>query len=135
MSYTKREFIQGAYAEIGLASYVFDLSAEDLALALRRLDSMMAEWAAKGIVIGYPLTAPSALEDPTTVPDAANEAVIANLGIRLAPGVGKAVSNDTRVVAKNGLNQLLIVASAPTEMTIAGLPAGAGYKLTNSEFL
>lgn len=135
MSLTKREFILGAYAEIGRASYVFDLSPEDLQIALGRLDSMMAEWFADGISIGYPLTAPSALDDTTTVPASANEAIFANLGIRLAPGIGKTVSQDTRVVAKNGLNRLLVAAAMPAEMTITGLPAGAGYKSTYVEFL
>jgi hypothetical protein len=56
MSYTKRQFVDAAFEEIGLASYVFDLTTEELLPRLvRRLDAMMAQWNAKGIRLGYPL--------------------------------------------------------------------------------
>jgi hypothetical protein len=83
MSYTKRQFVDAAFEEIGLASYVFDLTTEELASALRRLDAMMAQWNAKGIRLGYPLptlAANSSLFSNSEVPDAANEAIILNLG-------------------------------------------------------
>ena len=44
MGYSKRQFVEAAFAEVGLASYVFDLQPQDLEQALRRLDAMMAEW-------------------------------------------------------------------------------------------
>jgi hypothetical protein len=48
VGYTKRQFVTSAFEEIGLADYVFDLQPEQLEGALRRLDSMMAEWNAAG---------------------------------------------------------------------------------------
>jgi hypothetical protein len=36
VSYTKRQLVEGAYAEIGMASFVFDLEPEDLQSALRK---------------------------------------------------------------------------------------------------
>mgnify|MGYP003525752305 CR=1 FL=1 len=53
MGWTKRQFVTQAFEEIGLAAYVFDLTPEQLQSALRRLDSMMASWNAKGIRLGY----------------------------------------------------------------------------------
>lgn len=55
MGWTKRQFVTQAFEEIGLASYVFDLTPEQLDSALRRLDTMIASWNALGIRLGYPL--------------------------------------------------------------------------------
>jgi hypothetical protein len=49
MSYTKRQYVIAAFEEIGLASYVFDLTNNELLSACKRLDAMMAQWNAKGI--------------------------------------------------------------------------------------
>mgnify|MGYP000165071707 CR=1 FL=1 len=103
MSWTKRQFVDQAFEEIGYASYTFDLEPEQLQAAMRRLDSMMATWNGRGIRVGYPLPAtPGAgdLDDLTDVPDYANEAIYLNLAIRIAPTVGKAVSRETKVAAK-----------------------------------
>ena len=49
MGWTKRQYIEQAFEEVGLAAYVFDLTPEQLQSALRKLDAMMAEWNAKGL--------------------------------------------------------------------------------------
>ena len=72
MAYTKRDIVEQAFEEIGLASYVFDLQPQQLESALRRLDAMMATWNAKGIRLGYPLPsspADSDLDQEVGVPD------------------------------------------------------------------
>jgi hypothetical protein len=87
MGYTKRQFVTSAFEEIGLADYVFDLQPEQLEAALRRLDSMMAEWNAAGIRLGYAMPSSpqdSDLDTETNVPDSAWEAIITNLAIRIA---------------------------------------------------
>lgn len=132
MSWTKRQFVVQAFEEIGLASYVFDLSPEQMDSALRRLDSMMAAWNAKGIRLGYPIPGnpqDSSLEEKTGVPDSANEAVYMGLAVRLAPGFGKVVSPDTKSAAKQGYDTLLSRAAMPMEQQLPGsMPAGAGNK-------
>lgn len=132
MSWTKRQFVVQAFEEIGLASYVFDLSPEQMDSALRRLDSMMAAWNAKGIRLGYPIPGnpqDSSLEEKTGVPDSANEAVYMGLAVRLAPGFGKVVSPDTKSAAKQGYDTLLSRAAMPIEQQLPGsMPAGAGNK-------
>jgi hypothetical protein len=138
MAWTKREYISEAFAEIGIASYDFDLSAEQLESALRRLDSMMATWNALGIRIGYPLPSSpgdSTLATVTNVPDASNEAIYLNLALRLAPSYGKIVSNETKSKAEQSYSALLAKISYPQEMQYDPLvPAGAGYK-TRRTFL
>lgn len=132
MGYTKRQFVTGAFEEIGLADYVFDLSPEQLEGALRRLDAMMMEWNAQGIRLGYPSPSSpqdSDLDTETNTPDSAWEAVITNLAVRIAPGYGKTVSPDTKMLAKNAYNVLLQRATFPLEQQLPStMPSGAGNK-------
>ncbi len=132
MSYTKRQFVAAAFDEIGLANYVFDLSPEQLQSALRKLDAMMATWNAQGIRLAYPLPSSpldSDLDEETSVPDSANEAIYTNLAIKLAPSYGKQVMPDTKATAKESYNVLLSRAAMPMEMQMPGtMPAGAGNK-------
>ena len=132
MGYTKRQFVEAAFEEIGLANYTFDLQPEQLQSALRRLDSMVLEWNAQGVRLGYP--APSSpqdsdLDEQTNVPDSAWEAIIANLAVRIAPGYGKTVSPDTKATAKNAYNVLLQRATFPLEKQLPEtMPIGQGNK-------
>jgi hypothetical protein len=132
MGYTKRQFVTAALEEIGLASYVFDLQPEQLQSALRRLDALMADWNGKGIRLGYPLPSSpqdSDLDEESNVPDSANEAVILNLAIRLAPSYGKQVAIETKASAKQGYDVLLQRATVPPQQQLPGsLPSGAGNK-------
>ena len=132
MGYTKRQFVEGAFEEIGMANYVFDLQPEQLQSALRRLDAMMMEWNAQGIRLGYPIASSpkdSDLDTETGTPDSAWEAVITNLAVRIAPGYGKTVSPDTKMVAKNAINTLLSRATFPLEKQLPEtMPIGQGNK-------
>jgi hypothetical protein len=132
MGYSKRQFVTAAFEEIGLASYVFDLQPEQLQSALRRLDSMMADWNGKGIRLGYPIPGSPQFSDidaQSEVPDSANEAIITNLAVKIAPGYGKQVMPDTKATAKETYNTLLSRAAAPLEQQLPGtMPSGAGNK-------
>lgn len=132
MGWTKRQFVEQAFEEIGYASYAYDLEPEQLQAAMRRLDSMMATWNAKGIRLGYPV--PSSpeigdLDEETGVPDRANEAIYLNLALRLAPAVGKTILTETKTSAKMAYNEVLQNATMPNEMQFPDtLPAGQGNK-------
>jgi len=132
VGYSKRQFIEAAFEEIGLANYVFDLQPEQLQGALRRLDAMMAEWNAKGLRLGYSMPSSpqdSDLDTQTFAPDSAWEAITTNLAVRIAPGFGKTVSPDTKMVAKNAYNTLLQRATFPLEQQLPStMPLGAGNK-------
>jgi hypothetical protein len=132
MGYSKRQFVAAAFEEIGLASYVFDLQPEQLQSAMRRLDAMMADWNGKGIRVGYPLPGSpqdSDLDEESLVPDSANEAIITNLAVRVAPSYGKAVSPDTKTTAKSSYNTLLSRATMPHQQQMPRtMPSGAGNK-------
>lgn len=132
MSWTKRQFIEQAFDDIGLAGYVFDLQPEQLQSALRKLDTMMATWNAQGIRLAYPL--PSSPQDSdinqeTDVPDSAYEAIYSNLAIRIASSFGKQVPIEVKATAKQAYNVLLQRATQPIEMQLPRtMPAGAGQK-------
>ena len=130
MSYSKRQFVEAAFEELGLASYVFDLTPESLQSAVRRLDAMMAAWDANGIQIGYPLSLNpenADLDADTNVLAQANEAIILGLAIKLAPSYGKVVAQDTKAGAKAGFDALLKLAAMPMPAQYPStLPTGAG---------
>jgi len=134
MAYSKRQFVTAAFEEIGLASFVYDLTDAELLSACKRLDTMMADWNARGIRISYPIPSTpetTNIDEETNVPDAANEAIILNLAVKIAPGYGKQVSPDTKVGAKYALNTLMgwIAANNMIEKQLPStLPAGAGNK-------
>jgi hypothetical protein len=133
MAFTKRDIINQAFAEIGMADYVFDLQPQQLDNALRQLDMMMATWNGKGIRIGYPLPSSpggSDLDEVTGVTDMALEAMYLNLAIRISSGYGKTVSPDTKLAAKFAYRQLLGKSALPIEMQIGNqtVPSGAGNK-------
>lgn len=132
MSWSKRQYIEQAFYEIGLAGYMFDLSQEQLQSALRQLDMMMSTWDAKGVALGWPIAlSPDNSDLDTMAGDHpwANEAIYTNLALRIAPSYGKSVGQDTRTNAKFSYDALLLQAARPRQMQYPGtLPAGAGNK-------
>ena len=137
MSYTKRQFIQAAYRKMGLAAYVYDITPDEMDAGLQDLDAMMATWNGKGIRLAYPLPGSpdyTGLDEDTSVPDSAWEAVISNLALRLAPAYGKQVAVEVKASARQGYEVLLARATAPREMQFPGtMPSGAGNKPWNSD--
>ena len=132
MGYSKLQFVNAAFAEIGLASYVWNLTPEEQQSASQRLDAMMASWAGKNINLGFPLpTQPenSDLNSETNVPNWANQAIITNLAVLLAPQYGKAVAQETTRMAReeyrNVMNKTVQVLEVQFPST---LPIGQGNK-------
>lgn len=141
MSWTKRELVEAAFAEIGMAVTTFNVGPDQLQRALGRLDAMMATWDGKGIRLGYAMSASSDggnLDDESGIPDTAYETVIATLAIRIAPGRGKTVSQNTLNTARDGYEGLLARAAYPPQQQLPStLPRGAGNKpwRTNTPFM
>lgn len=132
MSWTKRQIVEQAFEEIGISTYVFDLQPGQLQSAMYKLDAMMAEWDAKGIRLGYPISSSqnnADLDDDSGLPDWCVGPVYTNLGMRLAPSFGKQIHPATRADAKMGYNVILQRAARPPEMQFPHeLPLGAGNK-------
>ena len=109
-SYTKLELINAAFDNMGLASYVFDISSDSQQAALRMLSSMMGTWAAQGINLGYPLYLDPTNDDinqDSNLPATAIEATYLNLAIRMSPSYGKTVSPEAKETARSAFNAML----------------------------
>jgi hypothetical protein len=134
MSYTKRQFVTKAYEKIGLADYVFDLSPEQLQSACEELDALMADWAGKGIRIGWPFAMNpdnSNIDTDTGAPWQANLAIYTNLAITFASNIGKSVPGELLKSASSSYASVLrfAVKSNMVEMQYSsGTPMGAGNK-------
>ena len=134
MSWTKRQFIESAFSRVGLAGYIYDMPSQQYESSMRTLDMMMATWNATGIRLSYPLPSSpqnSDLDAETNVPDSAVEAIVTNLGIRIAPEFGKIVSPDLKQIAKEALSTLSSLFVFPMERQFPStLPLGAGNNST-----
>jgi hypothetical protein len=63
------------------------------------------------------------------VPDSANEAIITNLAIRIAPSYGKQLMPETKIIARDAYQTLLNRATLPPQQQLPGsMPSGAGNK-------
>lgn len=132
MGWTKKQLISEAYGELSLQGYEFDISPEEQLTALRRLDTMMATWDAKGIRLGYSFPSSPDDSDPDSdsgIPDTAVETVYLNLAKRLAPGLGKTLSPETKRAAEEGYSALIAAAAMPRQQQLPNtLPRGAGNR-------
>jgi len=137
MSYTKGQLVGAALEEIGIAEYEFDISPEQRQSAIRRLDSMMAEWNGRNILLSFPIAKEenSSPDDDSNIPNWSWEAVITNLAIRLAPSYGKQVSQETRATAKHAYTTICGRSAVPKEMNFPLMPKGAGYKETEFRYI
>lgn len=133
MGWTKRELVIQALTEIGYAENDFDASPEILETALKRMDSMIAGWSGVGVRIAYPLPSSpsgSSLDDDSNLPDCAIEAVYLNLGVRMAPTVGKTIPPETRANAAMAYSNMIngIASLPPIKQFPSGMPTGQGNK-------
>lgn len=134
MSWTKGAIVRQAFEELALAGYVYDLTDEELAAGLRRLDTMMATWGSQGLRVSYAISAEpdgSSLSDASGLPLAAVEAVYLGLAVRLAASKGKQLAPSTKVAAKAAWDALLARQATDDvreQQLRGGVPAGAGHK-------
>lgn len=132
MAWTKRQLCADALGEIGIADYEFDVTPDEQAMVLRRLDAMMATWEARTVRVGYLFPSSADGSDPdddSGLPDSAVETVFLNLAIRVAPSFGKTVSAETKKSARDGWDLLLIRGAQPIPQQLPStLPRGAGQK-------
>jgi hypothetical protein len=131
MTYTRRDFVNGAAADLGVSTNTFDLPPERLEEMRERLDRMMATWNARGIRLSYPLPSGANtpdLDDDTDVPDKAWEAIVSNLAIRCASLFGKMVGPELRMTARDSYNALLAQFAGPPVRNLRRLPSGMGNK-------
>jgi hypothetical protein len=132
MGWTKGQFVTKGFEEIGYANYKFDLAPEQEQSALVRLDSMMAEWDANGLHLGYPVPSTqegSTLAEVTSVGSWANRAVYLNLSLEIAGMLGKEVKPALQQSARSAYDSVMSkLTTAPSRQWPSHLPAGAGNR-------
>lgn len=129
--YTKGEIVSQAFAELALAGWDWDLTPDEQSWALQRMDMLAAEWALKGIHIGYNASvAPETdLQQPSGVPMVAVRALVLNLAREIAAGKGKALPATTIAQANQAYSTLAVGAALPGQQAMPEtLPLGAGNR-------
>lgn len=131
MSFTKRQIVEAAYGELALAAYTFDLSPDEIQAGLALIESMLRGWLNKGIDTGYAFPATPSFSDPSddsAMLDMYDEAVRTNGAIRIAPLFGKTVSQETRQIAKESYESMLVPRKIPQMQLPRNLPIGQGNR-------
>jgi len=134
MSWTKRQIIADAFGELALASYDFDITPEEEAAALRKLNTMLATWSAQGLQLGFHMNGSAVdvdLDEPSGLALYAIEAVVQQLAVRIAAGKGKALPSSTLRTAKAAYDVLisrLAAEQVQQQQLPTGTPRGAGQK-------
>lgn len=129
-STSKGGLVSYAYDEATLAGYEFDITDQEIATALQRLDALMAELAISGMDVGYnapPSMGGSTMGDPSGVPDLAFQFVGLELAFRLFPTLGKQMAPTS--MAAHARSRVAIrawCARIPERPLPGGIPIGAG---------
>lgn len=129
MSQTKLQLVDGAYAELAIAGYDFDITPEEYQWALGRLDGLMATWAGQQITLPFAFGA--GLDADSGLPLTAEEAVVLNLACRLAAGKGKTLASSTKAAAKQAFDAMLIGIAHQQVQPVqyrTGTPSGQGNR-------
>lgn len=130
--WTKRDLILSAFDEMGLSSAVYDIAPDQLEMARRRMDTMMASWNGEGLRLGYSIPSTpqgSDLDDLSGLPDIAVEAVYTNLAFLLGPSLGRPVSQVLASRAHVTKQNLIARQSQPPSVKMPGyMPSGAGNR-------
>ncbi len=126
MSITRQQLVNAAFGDLGISNE-FDVSPDELVGAIAKLNRLMATWTGRNIRIGY--SPGTGANDPTGIPDVAEDAVAMNLALRLAPGIGKVPSPDLKRDARLAYLALLTqkVRLIPVQLP-AEMPLGAGNR-------
>lgn len=99
---TRAQILSRAFGRLGMGDYEFDVTPDERGVARDALDSMLAEWASSGVDLGH--TPSDADTDAVLVstPVWADQAIVANLALRMAADFGKTPGTSVTKDAKRG---------------------------------
>jgi len=135
---TKSQLIDLVFEELGRAGYDFDRTPNEELSVLRKADALMAQWQAQGCNLNYnfPATFGGGLPtDQIGIPDSAIDTVAMWVAFRVAPGIGKSISAETRKAMAEGKSFLFAQTATIPEMKLPKTTAtGIGWKPWNIWF-
>lgn len=128
----KRNLVEMAFEDCGSAGYEFERTPEEVASALRRLDTMMREWPWERL--GY--VQGGSVEDVSGIPDHAIGAVASYLALRIAPTMGATLSPEARTAMTRSFNLVLSrTATIPVAQMPGGTLRGAGSHSRSTPYI
>lgn len=99
----KRDIIELAFDDCGLAGYEFDRTPEEQSMALRKLNALMLEHPWNQLGYTQPAYGVGLAEEPSGLPDDAINAVAQYLALRIVPGIGATLSAEQRATMARSL--------------------------------
>jgi len=124
----KSDIIDLAFDDCGAAGFAFDRTPEEQSAALRKLNALMLEepWSRLGYV--QPTYGAGLPEELSNIPDFAINTVSQYLALRIAPGLGLALSAETtKAMARSLLTMQAQMATIPTTQLPGNTVRGAGH--------
>lgn len=131
----KRDIIELAFDDCGLAGYEFDRSPEEQGVALRKLNALMMEWPWNQLGYNQPSYGAGQVEGPSGIPDFAINAVAQYLALRIAPGIGNTLSPEARAsMVQSRATLFAQLATVPSMAMPGNTPRGTGQRFWPAPF-
>jgi hypothetical protein len=128
MPWTKRDLLKQAFAEIGIADYEFDTQPEMMQHGLRVLDLLVAEWATRGVRIGFSGgDGKGRVDADLQVPEWAVRPLYLSVAMDIASTYGKQPSQRTMTAQHQAYSAMLARVARPKERQFYGY-AGQGNR-------
>jgi len=125
---SKLAIVQKALGKIGLGTYVFDPSPEQLQAAIEQMDLIAAELDGIGIRKGYNFG--TELSAESGLPDTAVNPFAILLAVELAPDYGKQISPQLQASVLRARNALMVTNNIIPRMVLpTTMPIGVGNRL------
>jgi len=129
---TKGFILDRIFEEVGLAGYEFDRSPEQDISALSKMDVLMAQWQAQRMNLNYNFPSSMGGGDPSDVagvPDFAIDAIAVSVAMRVAPGMGKSMSVESRRALTESMTMIrAVTAKIPCMSLTRTTPIGMGNR-------
>lgn len=116
----KRDIIELAFDDCGLAGYEFDRTPEEQSMALRKLNALMLEHPWNMLGYDQPTYGVGVVEQPSGLPDDAVNTVAQYLALRIVPGVGAALSSEAKATMARSLMNLQSQYAKLPDMDLVG---------------
>jgi len=125
----KRDIIEMAFDDCGLAGYEFDRTPEEQTMALRKLNALMLEWPWNLLGYNQPDYGVGLAEGPSGLPDEAISGTAQYLAMRIAPGIGNTISPELKATMARALANIeALTATIKTIDPAPGTAVGAGNR-------
>lgn len=125
---TKGDLVNGAYEELRISGITSMATPEEITLALRRLESMIANWESSAVFIGYTFATSFDELDPNDdsgLTLVQYDAVTKGLACKLATAFGKVVPPSLLGQATEAF-RMLYDCTLPSRQSSGYMPSGAG---------